>query len=268
MKGLRHAQLSAQNSLKHILTCTSFCYNITQPHICIMFSLSEGKKVGGKERKRTCWIYSITKLSSAFTIFCFLSFSFSLILVLASCSLLIFYVLMYIHPIPPFLHSSPFLHFYSVLGIHVNMLMASTIGRTMKVLLGSVLPAGVVVDVQDQHKVYPLGQKFSMLLQESGYMHIQASKPDTIGMNKCCYCYILLLLTFALFIVFNVKKIHLLLPLLFLLLLLLLLPLLLLQYYYYYYYFAIIVLFPCLSFSPSPPPPPTTTTTFFLYCTM
>ncbi|KAG0710919.1 Juvenile hormone epoxide hydrolase 1 [Chionoecetes opilio] len=69
----------------------------------------------------------------------------------------------------------------NVLGVHVNMLMAHGAGRTLKALLGAWLPAGVLVDAADQGKLYPLGEKMGMLLQESGYMHIQATKPDTIG---------------------------------------------------------------------------------------
>lgn len=69
----------------------------------------------------------------------------------------------------------------NVLGIHINMVLVNDPLRTMKMLVGSVLPAGIVVDAEDQHKVYPLKEKIGLMLQESGYMHIQASKPDTIG---------------------------------------------------------------------------------------
>jgi hypothetical protein len=37
--------------------------------------------------------------------------------------------------------------------------------------------------------VYPLGQHFADILEESGYMHLQATKPDTLGKSgKCRIC--------------------------------------------------------------------------------
>ena len=81
---------------------------------------------------------------------------------------------------------NPFTKFFSpstdsVLGVHVNMFQAYTMGRNLKAFLGSVLPAGLVVDEADQHKVYPIGEKVKLMLQETGYLHIQATKPDTVG---------------------------------------------------------------------------------------
>lgn len=37
--------------------------------------------------------------------------------------------------------------------------------------------------VSDEHasKVFPLKDHFSFILRESGYLHLQATKPDTIG---------------------------------------------------------------------------------------
>ncbi|KAK7065570.1 epoxide hydrolase [Halocaridina rubra] len=69
----------------------------------------------------------------------------------------------------------------NVLGVHVNMIAINSAGPNMKLILGALLPAGIIVAEEDQHKVYPLKEKFSYLIQETGYMHLQASKPDTIG---------------------------------------------------------------------------------------
>lgn len=69
----------------------------------------------------------------------------------------------------------------NVLGVHLNMVPLSTPGVTLKTVLGSVLPAGLVVSQADQAKLYPLSNKLSLILRETGYMHIQATKPDTIG---------------------------------------------------------------------------------------
>lgn len=69
----------------------------------------------------------------------------------------------------------------SVLGVHINMITANTAGTNFKLVLGSILPAGLLVAEEDQDKLYPLGERVSMMARETGYLHIQATKPDTIG---------------------------------------------------------------------------------------
>ncbi|XP_038218168.1 juvenile hormone epoxide hydrolase-like [Zerene cesonia] len=68
-----------------------------------------------------------------------------------------------------------------VLGYHTNIafLMTHRWASIVRVL-GSIYPPLVVgSDVAD--RMYPLGEHFSYLTEESGYLHIQATKPDTIG---------------------------------------------------------------------------------------
>ncbi|KAF5292135.1 hypothetical protein FQA39_LY14090 [Lamprigera yunnana] len=67
-----------------------------------------------------------------------------------------------------------------ILGFHSNMCGSQMPLSTIKLLLGSLYPP-LVVDEKHQDKMYPLGKIFSKLLLESGYMHLQATKPDTIG---------------------------------------------------------------------------------------
>lgn len=65
------------------------------------------------------------------------------------------------------------------------MFTVNTAGAMMKIWLGSFMPAGLVIAAEDQHKLYPLGEFLNMFAEETGYFHIQATKPDTIG--GCCY---------------------------------------------------------------------------------
>nr|QPN96961.1 juvenile hormone epoxide hydrolase [Macrobrachium rosenbergii] len=69
----------------------------------------------------------------------------------------------------------------NILGVHLNMVAVNTPGPNIKLILGAVLPAGIVVAEKDQDKLYPLGDKFSMIARETGYLHLQATKPDTVG---------------------------------------------------------------------------------------
>lgn len=71
--------------------------------------------------------------------------------------------------------------FSSILGVHVNMITAKTAGTTIKLFLGAILPSGIVVAKEDEKKMYPVWEHFGMLARETGYLHIQATKPDTIG---------------------------------------------------------------------------------------
>jgi len=39
----------------------------------------------------------------------------------------------------------------------------------------------LILKPSDYKKVIPLGEKFKYILGESGYFHLQATKPDTVG---------------------------------------------------------------------------------------
>lgn len=67
-----------------------------------------------------------------------------------------------------------------VLGIHLNMCSIMTPLSFPKMFLAAFKPS-MFVDEQYVDYYFPLGSKFSNMIEESGYMHIQATKPDTIG---------------------------------------------------------------------------------------
>lgn len=68
-----------------------------------------------------------------------------------------------------------------VKGLHVTMSMYRSTCTNMMWLIGSVFPS-LVTDEKDYKHIYPLKDIFIGLLKESGYMHLQASKPDTVGL--------------------------------------------------------------------------------------
>nr|CAD7394412.1 unnamed protein product [Timema cristinae] len=67
-----------------------------------------------------------------------------------------------------------------VLGFHSNFCNTNPPLYYIKLLLGSFWPT-LIVDEKHVDKTYPLSTHFSFLVEESGYFHIQATKPDTIG---------------------------------------------------------------------------------------
>ncbi|XP_051170361.1 juvenile hormone epoxide hydrolase 1-like [Leptopilina boulardi] len=67
-----------------------------------------------------------------------------------------------------------------VIGAHLNMCGINTPSSLFWTLLGTYLPS-VVVDKEHASRMYPMSHHFSRLLEESGYFHLQATKPDTIG---------------------------------------------------------------------------------------
>lgn len=69
----------------------------------------------------------------------------------------------------------------NVLGYHSNMCVMQTPLAIMKSIVASFMPEKFLPSrfFHDHH--FPLSEKLKFYLEESGYFHIQATKPDTIG---------------------------------------------------------------------------------------
>jgi len=69
----------------------------------------------------------------------------------------------------------------NVIGYHSNMCAAGMDGiNFLKGYIASFYPSFFIPEgYEDFH--YPMGSKFVFMLEESGYFHLQATKPDTIG---------------------------------------------------------------------------------------
>lgn len=68
----------------------------------------------------------------------------------------------------------------NVIGYHSNMCFTQSTNAFIKSMIASVYPSYFIPEEYVDF-VFPLGEKFMNLLGETGYMHIQATKPDTIG---------------------------------------------------------------------------------------
>uniref|UniRef100_A0A914X0J5 Epoxide hydrolase n=1 Tax=Plectus sambesii TaxID=2011161 RepID=A0A914X0J5_9BILA len=76
------------------------------------------------------------------------------------------------------------IHPERVLGLHLNMFMASPTSHPAiiaKMVIGAFLPS-LVYDAGEAPKM-GFGATFMNLIKESGYFHIQATKPDTVGFS-------------------------------------------------------------------------------------
>lgn len=71
--------------------------------------------------------------------------------------------------------------FQDILGYHTNMPLVMSTKSTLFELLGSVFPSLILEDMSTYERLYPLSTRFANLLRETGYMHIQSTKPDTVG---------------------------------------------------------------------------------------
>ncbi|XP_060100495.1 epoxide hydrolase 1-like [Heteronotia binoei] len=72
----------------------------------------------------------------------------------------------------------------SVKGLHLNMIFLPRIGWSglVSLLLGAYVPWLVGLTREDSRRLFPYFKKHIYdLLRESGYLHIQATKPDTAG---------------------------------------------------------------------------------------
>ncbi|XP_047100426.1 juvenile hormone epoxide hydrolase 1-like [Schistocerca piceifrons] len=68
-----------------------------------------------------------------------------------------------------------------ILGLHVNMCSADSLKARVKATIGGFWPT-LFVERRYARKAFPYWKNFfNLVLQEMGYMHLQASKPDTIG---------------------------------------------------------------------------------------
>lgn len=68
----------------------------------------------------------------------------------------------------------------NVLGVHSSMCGSMSPKSMVKLLIGSVFPS-FIIDAELVGKVNPLGKLMNYIFEESGYMHIQSTKPDTVG---------------------------------------------------------------------------------------
>jgi juvenile hormone epoxide hydrolase len=69
----------------------------------------------------------------------------------------------------------------NTLGYHSNMCGIQTPLAFIKTFAASFYPTFFIEDEKLANWIFPFSKNFFYLLQESGYMHIQSTKPDTIG---------------------------------------------------------------------------------------
>ncbi|XP_015598297.1 juvenile hormone epoxide hydrolase 2 [Cephus cinctus] len=67
-----------------------------------------------------------------------------------------------------------------VSGAHFNMCFSNTASATIWSIIGAYLPS-LVATKEEIPRIYPLSHHWLRLVEETGYMHIQATKPDTVG---------------------------------------------------------------------------------------
>lgn len=74
----------------------------------------------------------------------------------------------------------------NVIGYHSNMCVINSPLSVIKGAVASVYPS-YFVEKQYEDFFFPLAEKWQNLVQETGYFHLQATKPDTIGWysNHC-----------------------------------------------------------------------------------
>ncbi|CAH2058420.1 unnamed protein product, partial [Iphiclides podalirius] len=68
----------------------------------------------------------------------------------------------------------------NVLGYHTNLPISTTPASFLLPLAGSVYPS-LFFDSHEVERMYPLLDHYSMIMEEMGYFHLQATKPDTVG---------------------------------------------------------------------------------------
>jgi len=70
----------------------------------------------------------------------------------------------------------------NVKGLHLNMCSSMHPRSTAKLLLGQICPSYFFSEME-QKKLVPFSKFFNFINREMGYLHIQATKPDTVGVG-------------------------------------------------------------------------------------
>lgn len=68
-----------------------------------------------------------------------------------------------------------------IIGMHSNICFANSPLQFTKTFIGNYFPSWVGITKEDEDYLYPMKEKYSYLVLELGYMHLQATKPDTVG---------------------------------------------------------------------------------------
>ncbi|XP_076659281.1 juvenile hormone epoxide hydrolase 1 [Halictus rubicundus] len=68
-----------------------------------------------------------------------------------------------------------------IIGLHSNMCSVLTPKTLVWTIVGTYFPFLLNVDSAQYDKYFPVSTALSNLIEETGYFHIQATKPDTIG---------------------------------------------------------------------------------------
>lgn len=69
----------------------------------------------------------------------------------------------------------------NVIAYHTNFAVIRTPMSLIKSLVASCCPRVFLSSADQIDLMFPLTEKFAFILQETGYFHLQATKPDTIG---------------------------------------------------------------------------------------
>lgn len=71
-----------------------------------------------------------------------------------------------------------------VTGVHVTMIGGNSLScKSIFKLLISLINPNWVMEPDDQKLMLPVMDKIKLLIQETGYLHLQATKPDTVGVG-------------------------------------------------------------------------------------
>ncbi|XP_015125668.1 juvenile hormone epoxide hydrolase 1 [Diachasma alloeum] len=69
-----------------------------------------------------------------------------------------------------------------VIGMHSTMCTASSAKVILKIVFYSFFPS-LLLEEEDYHWFYPLSERLGRILLLSGYLHLQATKPDSLGVG-------------------------------------------------------------------------------------
>lgn len=69
----------------------------------------------------------------------------------------------------------------NVIGMHSNVCLVSSPLQMTKWFIGSYFPSLIGIPKEHESYLYPISDHIQVLILEMGYLHLQATKPDTVG---------------------------------------------------------------------------------------
>lgn len=69
----------------------------------------------------------------------------------------------------------------NIIGLHSSICSVTSPLQSMKWFIGSYFPSLIGIPKDQEYYLYPISEHIQTIILETGYAHLHATKPDTVG---------------------------------------------------------------------------------------